>query len=292
MPGRRVPSRQYGTRQHEKIGQGAIEQPVIELSVVVPAYNESRRLLRSLPALVAALQELDVRSEIVVVDDGSTDDTEATARRHLSGVPGAHVVRLPWNCGKGAAVRAGINVSRGEAVVFLDADLSSDLADLPRLVALLDSCDIAVGSRAAPGAVVTGRSPLRHLAAATYRRLVKGLIPGVIVDTQCGFKAFRAPVAKLLFSLTSSTGFGFDVEVLTLAAALGFRVTECPVTWVAVEGSHVCLRRDVPGMLLDLNRARRLQKLARSSSLPVVVDLRDIDLREQAPTAARRLNLA
>ena len=271
--------------------------------MVVPAYNESRRLPRSLPALARALEELDVRSEIVVVDDGSTDGTEATATSLLSDTPGAQVVRLPWNCGKGAAVRAGVNVARGDAVVFLDADLSSDLGDLPRLVALLDSHDIAVGSRSTPGAVVTGRSPVRYLAAATYRRLVKQLIPGAIVDTQCGFKAFRAPVAKLLFSLTSSTGFGFDVEVLTLATALGFRVTECPVTWVAVEGSHVCLRRHVPGMLRDLNRARRLQKLARSAGLSVVtagvegaranvVDLRDVDLRDETLAPASRLNLA
>lgn len=235
------------------------------VTIVVPAFNEAARLPTSLPLLVEAVRQLPVTSEVVLVDDGSTDRTAAVATRHLSGLPDTHVLRLPWNCGKGTAVRTGVAVARGSVIVFLDADLASDLVVLPHLLSLLDVADIALGSRTAPGAVVTGRTPLRDVAAATYRQLVKSLTAAAVEDTQCGLKAFRGPVAKLLFSMTRASGFGFDVEVLALATALGMRIQECPVRWTAVEGGHVSLRRHGPGMLHDLHRARRHQQRARTA---------------------------
>ena len=238
----------------------------IHTSVIVPAFNEAARLPRSLPLLVNALRELEGRSEIVLVDDGSTDDTFAVAARHLEGVADVRLLRLPWNCGKGAAVRRGVSAAGGKAIVFVDADLAGDIADLPLLLAPLDHVDIALGSRAVAGAVVHGRTTARQVGSTAYRRLAQAMTSGKVADTQCGFKAFRGPVAKLLFSMTSSTGFGFDVEILTLASALGFRIAECPIHWTAVDGGHVSLRRHGLEMLHDLQRARRHRRRARAET--------------------------
>ena len=232
------------------------------VSLVVPAFNESKRLPQSLPALLVALDKFNFRCEIVLVDDGSGDDTFDVAESHLADHPDVQLLKLPWNCGKGAAVRAGVNAANGAQIVFLDADLASDMADLPRLLALLEDADIALGSRTLPSSLVEGRSTARNVGGALYRSLVRKLTEATVADTQCGFKAFRAPVAKLLFSMTTSNGFGFDVEIVTLATALGFRIVECPIRWTAVDGGHVSLRRHGVGMLNDLRRARGHQQRA------------------------------
>jgi dolichyl-phosphate beta-glucosyltransferase len=245
-----------GVRESVAEGVGAPSDDDIDVSIVVPAFNEGRRLPHSLPPLLAALDELDSRCEIVLVDDGSVDDTLAVAARHLVDRPDVQLLQLPWNCGKGAAVRAGVNAANGTHVVFLDADLASDMADLPRLLSLLEHADIALGSRTLPSSLVQGRSTARNVGGAVYSRLVHKLTAAEVADTQCGFKAFRAPAAKLLFSMTASNGFGFDVEILTLARALGFRIVECPIRWTAIDGGHVSLRRHGLGMLNDLRRAR------------------------------------
>ena len=237
-----------------------------DVSIVVPAYNESRRLPKSLPVLLESLETFDARCEIVLVDDGSSDDTFAVAFEHLDGRPDVQLLRLPWNCGKGAAVRAGVNAANGAFVVFLDADLASDMADLPQLLSMLEDADIALGSRTLPKSLVEGRSTARNVGGAVYRGLVRKLTTADVADTQCGFKAFRAPVAKLLFSMTTSNGFGFDVEILTLATALDFRIVECPIRWTAVDGGHVSLRRHGLGMLHDLRRARGQQQRAAAAA--------------------------
>jgi glycosyltransferase involved in cell wall biosynthesis len=237
----------------------------VRTSVVVPAFNEARRLPQSLPILMDAVRHLAGRTEIVLVDDGSTDGTSAVATEILAGFPDVTFVRLPWNCGKGAAVRRGVSAARGEVIAFLDADLSSDIDDLSALLALLDHADIALGSRSVAGAIVQGRTTARQVGSNAYRRLARAMTSGTIADTQCGFKAFRAPVAKLLFSMTSATGFGFDVEILTLATALGFTIAECPIHWTAMEGGHVVLRRHGLGMLTDLQRARRHRQRAKAA---------------------------
>lgn len=238
----------------------------VDVTIVVPAFNEGARLPESLPVLIDALKAMDSRVEIVLVDDGSTDDTSHVAAQHLGRWRDVQLLRLPWNCGKGAAVRAGVSAAKGAAIVFLDADLAADIADLPRLLALLETADVSLGSRTKAGAVVEGRTAARHFGGTVYQALVRHLTDASVVDTQCGFKAFRAPAAKLLFSMTTSTGFGFDVEILTLAAALGFRIEECPIRWTAIDGGHVSLRQHGLGMLHDLHRARRHQQRARNAS--------------------------
>ncbi len=251
-----------GVRESVVEGVGVDSDGDIDVTIVVPAFNEGRRLPKSLPALLTALDEFDFRCEIVLVDDGSVDDTLAVAASHLVDRPDVQLLQLPWNCGKGAAVRAGVNAATGAYIAFLDADLASDMADLPRLLSLLENADVALGSRTLPSSLVEGRSTARNVGGAVYSRLVHKLTAAEVADTQCGFKAFRAPVAKLLFSMTTSNGFGFDVEILTLATALGFRIVECPIRWTAVDGGHVSLRRHGLGMLNDLRRARGHQQRA------------------------------
>jgi hypothetical protein len=225
---------------------------VPDISVVVPAWNEEARL----PATLAALTDaLDPRtSEIIVVDDGSADATANVASVLLASLPHALVLRMPCNRGKGAAVRAGVARARGQAIVFMDADLATALDDLPALVGALDHAHVAIGSRAVTGAQVTGASPTRVGMGRAFNHMVRAVTPLSLVDTQCGFKAFRASTAKLLFHLSRLDGFAFDVEVLTLAHRIGYPITEVPVHWTAVEGSHIRPVSDAVTMTGDLLR--------------------------------------
>lgn len=255
----------------------------IRVSIVIPAYNEGRRLGPSLARLVAAIP---AGTEVIVVDDGSTDDTCRVAVEQLSAFSRGTVMRLPWNSGKGAAVRAGVGLAQGRSIVFMDADLSTDLDDLPRLLAGLEEADIVVGSRSAAGSVVESCPPLRVVMGRTFNRFVRGVTGIPSLDTQCGFKAFRASVAKLLFSLQRVEGFAFDVELFVLARRLGFRVLEVPVRWKAAEGSQVRKRdpllmlKDVVGVQVRsaLFRGRTADRqepvLVCSAGSPVVIDLR------------------
>ena len=220
------------------------------LSVVVPAYNEARRLGGSLPPLLDMAS--DTGAELIVVDDGSVDGTADVAASHLSGLPGSKLVRLPLNSGKGAAVRAGVAHARGKSIVFMDADLATDLGDLPVLLDALEEADVAIGSRVVAGATVDGASATRARMGRTFNRMARAVTGLKLRDTQCGFKAFRAPVAQLLFHLGVVDGFAFDVEILALARRMGYRVAEVPVHWRAIEDSRVDVVRDPLRMVRDV----------------------------------------
>lgn len=226
----------------------------LELSVVLPAFNESRRLPRALPTLIEALD--GDTTELIVVDDGSDDDTAQVAAEHLASFPRGRVVRLPVNAGKGAATRIGVSRARGQAVVFMDADLATDPASLAPLVEALDTCDVAIGSRSHPDSVIEGASRSRSVMGRGFNLVCR--VGGAVDhrDTQCGFKGFRGPAAKVLFHLSRLNGFAFDVELLMLAGKLGLRVAEVPVHWTAVPGSTVDPLRDPLPMALDVVRSR------------------------------------
>lgn len=213
-----------------------------ELSIVIPAYNESARLPETLRRLEVEFGGSS--TEVIVVDDGSTDDTAEIAERACSDELAVSVIRLPVNRGKGAAVRAGVAASTGAAVLCMDADLATDLADVDRFLAHLVDAEIVVGSRAVPGARVHNTTLLRTLMGRTFNRMVRLVARLPVHDSQCGFKAFRGDVARVLFALGSVDGFAFDPEVLYLARILGCRVVEVPVDWTAVEGSSVRPVRD------------------------------------------------
>lgn len=219
------------------------------LSVVVPAYNEASRLGASLPRLIDRL----TGAELIVVDDGSTDDTADLAKSLLHEMPTARVLGRP-HAGKGAAVRAGVLDATRDIVVFMDADLATDLNDLEPLVDALAVADIAIGSRRTSGAEVRDGERSRAAIAWTGNAIVRGLTPLRLRDTQCGFKAFPRATAQLLFGMSRTDGFGFDVEILTIAHRLGLTVAEVPVSWTAVEGSHVRPVADSFGTMVEVTR--------------------------------------
>jgi len=222
------------------------------VSVVVPAYNEATRLEATLRAIVGAADVWDL--EIVVVDDGSTDGTADVAASALEGVGRVQIIRLASNQGKGAAVRAGVLSTTGQAVVYMDADLATDLSALGPAIAALGTADVVVGSRVADGASVRDGTWLRTVMAFVFNGLVHLSTGLEFKDTQCGFKAFRGDVGRECFGLSRSRGFAFDVEVLVLARRLGYTMVEVPVRWTAVKGSSVRPIRDSLQMLVDLTR--------------------------------------
>lgn len=228
-----------------------------DLSVVVPAFNEAERLPETIRTLLSRLAERPGISEVVVVDDGSTDATVELARGLFEGRADCSVVELDRHQGKGAAVRAGVVHATGARIVFMDADLATDLDDLERVMFALDDADVVLGSRRVAGSQVEGFTVIGRLAHGGFTRLAR-LVTGVpVADFQCGFKAFRGPVAKAVFDLVEERGFAFDVEVLAVAHRMGFRIVEVPVRWRSVGGSHVRLLSDSVSMGVQLARIRR-----------------------------------
>jgi glycosyltransferase involved in cell wall biosynthesis len=239
----------------------------VSISLIIPAYNEAQHLSETLPRLRAEYGE-DPSVEIVIVDDGSRDRTAEVAAACLRGWRTSRLIRLPWNQGKGSAIKAGVGAARGSRLVFMDADLSADPADLPRLVAALDHADVAIGSRSIAGSrvVYNQHRGVRKVQSKFFNGIACAMVNVIASDTQCGFKAFRADAGKLLFHLCEGKGFAFDVEVLALAQLLGLRITEVPVDWVESVGTTVRPVRDPILMVRDLlrtrRRCRRLEKYA------------------------------
>jgi FkbM family methyltransferase len=240
-----------------------------DVAVIIPALNESDNLRRLIPAL---RERLGCGSQIIVVDDGSSDDTAAVAERLLSSMPQSPVVRQPWNCGKGAAIRAGAAHVVTSRVVFLDADGSTDLCDLEPLVAKLDVADVAIGSRRMPGAVTRRPSLRRRLMSDSFQwwaRRVGGADGDghALSDTQCGFKAFRTDALLTLTSVQQVRRFAFDVEMLLIAQRLGLRVAEVPVRWTDADRSTVRPIADSVRMAIDVLGCRfRLRRNVSSLS--------------------------
>ena len=189
----------------------------IRLSVVVPAFNEAYRLGDGFERFRAAVRtgavDLD-DTEVIVVDDGSDDDTAARARTLLADLPHHRVIRLPSNQGKGAAIRTGIRAARGTSTAYMDADMAIDPRAIPLLLDRLVANEAAIGSRSLPDSMVESRYMLRPLMGRLFNRLVTAGTDLDFLDTQCGFKAFRTEVARLLFHLVPIDRFAFDVEVL------------------------------------------------------------------------------
>jgi hypothetical protein len=221
-------------------------------SVIIPAYDEAERL----PVLLSEIGDhVDLAStEIIVVDDGSADATTAVAEAAMAAFPHASVLRAPTNMGKGAALRRGMAAARGESVVFMDADMATDLSCLRPLIAALIDCPVAIGSRAVDGASVEDASFKRRLMGGVFNTLVRTLTSVDVADSQCGFKAFRADVARLLFASSTENGFALDVELLDLAARLGLQIAEVPVHWRAVPGSKIRPVRDAAKMAVAVGR--------------------------------------
>ncbi len=220
----------------------------VDLSIVVPAYNEEQRLAPTLIKLDAFLRTQPLRYEIVVVDDGSKDKTCDVVTAHMETIPGLRLVRQFPNRGKGAAVRMGMLQARGQIRVMCDADGSMPAEELPKLLAPLINCEaeIAIGSRYAEGAKTDVKQPFyRVLWSRLCNRVIqKSLVPGVR-DTQCGFKAFTAESARDLFRYGRIDGWAFDLEILALARRRGYGIAEVGVEWKDDGRSRVNPLKDI-----------------------------------------------
>lgn len=237
-----------------------------ELTIVVPAYNESARLPQTLSEIDRFIVDANLNAELVIVDDGSDDDTLRIARDHNSPAARYVVISRPHR-GKASAVRAGMLAGSGRYVLFTDADLSTPISYATKLIEALDrGADVAIGSREGIGATRVGEPAYRHVMGRIFNAVVKLLaVPG-INDTQCGFKAFHSESAQVIFSRTIlHTGddsvrgprvTGFDVEVLFIARQSGFQIVEVPVYWEHVTGSKVQPLPDSFRMFADVLRVR------------------------------------
>jgi dolichyl-phosphate beta-glucosyltransferase len=206
----------------------------VDLSIIVPAYNEEQRITPTLEKLHAFLDRQPLRYEIIVVDDGSKDDTCGVVTRLMESIPNLRLVRQTPNRGKGAAVRRGMLDARGQIRVMCDADGSMPAEELPKLLAPIIKCDaaISIGSRYAEGAKTDVKQPFYRVmwSRLCNRVIQKSLVPGVS-DTQCGFKAFTAEAARDLFRYGRIDGWAFDLEILALARRRGISIAEVGVEW-------------------------------------------------------------
>jgi len=206
------------------------------LSVVIPAYNEAVRLGNSLRAVVDYLREYSPAGEVIVVDDGSSDDTAELARQAFAdaGELRTSVISYKKNLGKGRAVRLGLLAARGDVALFSDADLSTPITEAPKLVEPIakGECDVTFGSRALDRKLIGVHQPWRREQGGRIFNFVVRLATGLpFWDTQCGFKAFRMKVCRPIVEAATVDRFGFDVELLYVAYRAGLRLKEIPVRW-------------------------------------------------------------
>jgi len=229
----------------------------LDISVVIPAYNEEKRLGGTLGRILSYMAEAGHDYEVVVVDDGSRDGTAAVAES-FSG-RGVRTLRTPGNRGKGHAVRRGMLEAGKSLVLFSDADLSTPIEELEKLAApvLAGRAQIAFGSRSVAGSVIEVSQPVSRVAMGkVFNLLVRMIALRGFHDTQCGFKLFTRDAAREVFRRQRLDGFGFDVEILAIARGLGFRIAEVPVRWINSAETRVQAVRDSSRMFLDLFRIR------------------------------------
>ncbi|MFZ5878771.1 MAG: dolichyl-phosphate beta-glucosyltransferase [Chloroflexota bacterium] len=226
------------------------EQP--HLSIVIPAYNEQERIVATIGAIASHVSDLGFPWELLIADDGSKDQTVAIVEE--LGLVNATVLKTPKNGGKGNAVQRGMLSAQGEYVLFADADNSTPIEEVSKLLARLEKegYDVAVGSRAAEGAEEGKKSLLRKILSGGLRLIVKYLLHIGVKDTQCGFKMYTREAARKLHTKQTIMGFSFDLEILYLASKYGYKIAEVPVAWVDAPGSKVDTKKEVQRFLRDL----------------------------------------
>ena len=240
------------------------------LSLVIPAYNEGDRIGPTLEKAFAYLRTQPYDSEVLVVDDGSKDNTVAVVRAKLAELAQspssivADVIELVQNAGKGAAVQRGMLAAKGDIRIFTDADLSTPIGEIQKVLTTIEQekFDVVIGSRALEGRkLVKKHQPwYREFMGRIFNVFVQIFVLRGIKDTQCGFKGFRGAVADRLFGMQKVMGFSFDVEILYLARKEGFKVKEIAVEWYNDERTTVGALSDSSKMFLELLRIRKLHK--------------------------------
>jgi dolichyl-phosphate beta-glucosyltransferase len=226
-------------------------------SIVIPAHNEARRLAAGLARLAPVLEEMDPNlTEVIVIDDGSSDETMRVAHDLYGHLPHALFVKQPTNLGKGAAIRLGIALATGSYVITADADMAISPVHFPEIVAALATSDLVPGSRVVHGHIAYD-SKLRTLAGGVFSRLVRHYTGSALRDTQCGCKGYQRGPARILGLLGTVDGYAADAEMLFLANQLRLSVTPIHVTWDDVAGSQVRVGRDSLAMIHDLRALSR-----------------------------------
>ena len=246
------------------------------LSIIIPAYNEQARLPRTVLETLHWCTTRNLDFEIIIVDDGSRDQTLALARLFEESDVRIRALACP-HMGKGAAVRMGILNSKGRVVLFMDADGATPLGEIPKLLAAIeDGHDVAIGSRSVqrPGEVEVKTSAHRRFIGRTFAFFVNLFALEGIADTQCGFKMFRGEAAAAIFSRQKTAGFAFDVEILFIARRLSLSIAEVPVNWVAQPGSKINLFTDSLAMLWDISHIKWLHRNFQAA--PSVIERRQL----------------
>lgn len=231
------------------------------ISVVIPAYNEARRIPATLRAVHRHLTAVGEPFEILVMDDGSRDGTVGVVNRLRVELPGVSVIQLPANCGKGRAVREGMLRACGDFVLFTDADQSTPIGYLPHLLAPIrqQGCEVAIGSRGVAGSqLLKVQSAWRRFLGRAFGALMRTVLITGVRDSQCGFKCFTREAAARIFPHVTCANALFDMEVLLLAARYGYRVAEIPVRWVHDPDSR--LTYNVRGSLMLLRELLRIRR--------------------------------
>jgi dolichyl-phosphate beta-glucosyltransferase len=224
-----------------------------DLSIVIPAYNEERRLPRTLDSIRAFLQAHQLYAEVIVVDDGSKDGTAQYVETRRADWPELRVVKNPGNRGKGYSVRHGMLEARGRIVLFTDADLSAPIEESPKLFAALESHDVAIGSRAVDRSLIEVHQPwYRESIGIIFNGVVRLFLGLPFADTQCGFKAFRGDRSRIIFQQQTIERFGFDPELLFLARRHALTVAEVPVRWANDAATRVNALRDGLAMFFEV----------------------------------------
>jgi len=232
------------------------------LSIVIPAYNEAGRIGWSIQQIVDYTQQRDFATELIVVDDGSSDDTAKIAQQAAAGRLPPQILRNPTNQGKGYSVRRGILAATGRYVGFVDADMSTPIAEADELLAVLEEeAQVVIGSRALPDSIIQQHQPWWRENAGKlfglFTRLV--LLPG-IADSQCGFKFFTREAATDIFSRQKLSGWAFDAEILYIARRLGYTIAQVPVRWMNDPETKVKMLADGLRMAIDVLRIRALHR--------------------------------
>ena len=232
-----------------------MNSPLLDLSIVIPAYNEEFRLPKTLEAIFAWLGSRPSSSEVIVVDDGSSDRTREIVAALWEKHPSLRLVPNGQNRGKGYSVRHGMLEARGEIILFSDADLSTPIEEADKLLTSMreGGYDIAIGSRAVDRSLIeVHQSAGREQAGILFNQLVRWIVGIEFSDTQCGFKAFRRERSRIIFEQQRVERFGFDPEILFLAQRHGLRVAEVPVRWRHDAATKVNVVADGTQMFLEL----------------------------------------
>jgi dolichyl-phosphate beta-glucosyltransferase len=228
------------------------------ISIIIPAYNEELRIQPTIKRTHSYLRERYRDFEVIVVDDGSTDNTVSVVKSLGRELGNIRLLHYPGNSGKGYAVKTGVLASRGDFLLTCDADQSTPIEELEKLFPFLNKeFDIVIGSRGLRESDIVVRQPwYRERMGKTFNMLVRALVIGGVKDTQCGFKLFRGDVARRLFRESLISGFSFDVEILFLAEKGGFGIKEVPVKWLNSPNSRVRIVRDSMKMFIELFKIR------------------------------------